>query len=83
MCELRFYRCSCGTRWTAHKKLSSCDSPEPAVRCPESLCMYVGSPRKPQKGECELCRKLREALESMDDDRGDGEGKGESTGGTS
>lgn len=43
--------------------------------------MYVGSPRKPQKGECELCRQLREALESMDDDRGDGEGKGESTGG--
>lgn len=71
MCELRHQKCtSCKTVWQAHKKLASCESQEPDARCPESLCMYVGNPRKPIKSECVNCRnerELREALEEEDD----------------
>lgn len=73
MCELHFYKCICGARWTEAKKLSSCDDPADAsTRCPDSLCMHVGNPRRPQKKECEPCRQLREVLESMEDDEEDG-----------
>lgn len=86
MCELHFYRCVCGARWTEAKKLSSCDDPsDAATRCSDSLCMHVGNPRRPQKKECEPCRQVREMLESMEDeeldgrldaDAADGQGKG-------
>lgn len=66
MCEIRFYRCPCGERWTAHKKLSSCESAESTTRCPDNLCMYVGSVRKSQKDECEACKELREAFEVLE-----------------
>lgn len=73
MCELHFYRCVCGARWTEAKKLSSCDDPsDAATRCPDSLCMHVGNPRRPQKKECEPCRQVREMLESMEDEELDG-----------
>jgi hypothetical protein len=73
MCELHFYKCSCGTRWTEAKKLSSCDDRlEAGARCPPELCMHVGNPRKPQKRECEKCRVVREMLEGMEDEMDDG-----------
>ncbi|KAB5518753.1 hypothetical protein GE09DRAFT_1230472 [Coniochaeta sp. 2T2.1] len=70
MCQLHFYKCACGARWTEAKKLSSCDDPgDPEARCPESLCLLVGNPRRPQKKECEGCRTVREMLESMEDEQ--------------
>jgi len=74
MCELHFHKCACGARWTEAKKLSSCDDPgdmSGAKKCPDSLCMHVGNPRRPQKKECEPCRVLREMLERMEDDEDD------------
>jgi hypothetical protein len=69
MCELHFHKCACGARWTEAKKLSSCDDPsDTGTRCPDSLVMHVGNPRRPQKKECEACRQLREMLESMEDE---------------
>jgi hypothetical protein len=70
MCELHFHKCACGARWTEAKKLSSCDDPADTTgaKCPDSLCMHVGNPRRPQKKECEPCRVLREMLESMEED---------------
>lgn len=46
--------------WLARKKLASCESSDVRVKCPERLCMYVGNPRKPQRGLCEVCRRIRE-----------------------
>lgn len=70
MCEIHFLRCTtCSRRWEAHRKLASCeDLFDPEARCPQDLCMYAGVARKPEKGECEECRSLRELLETMDDD---------------
>lgn len=68
MCLIRFLKCvTCGKRWQARKKLASCESFEPGVRCPESLVMYVGVSKKPEKGECETCREVREMFESLED----------------
>jgi hypothetical protein len=67
MCEIRYYRCTCGEKWRAHHKLSSCKDPDPAIKCPESLCMYVGSYRTAEEAECDTCCELREALEALDD----------------
>lgn len=75
MCELHFYKCACGQRWMAHRKLASCESADPAARCQESLCMYVGNARRPRKRECEGCRVIREMLESVEGDS-DGGGDG-------
>jgi hypothetical protein len=64
MCELHPFKCTtCAIRWTVHRKLASCESPEPEARCPDNLCMYVGSPRRPRQGECEICVGFREILE--------------------
>lgn len=69
MCLIRFLKCvTCGKRWEARKKLASCESFEPGVRCPESLVMYVGVIKKPEKGECETCREVREMFESLEDE---------------
>ncbi|KAF3797876.1 hypothetical protein GCG54_00004506 [Colletotrichum gloeosporioides] len=69
MCELHLHRCpTCGARWVSHKKLASCESSDPTSRCPESLCMYVGNPKRPGRGECGACTQVREALEAFDDD---------------
>ncbi|WQF78364.1 hypothetical protein CDEST_03378 [Colletotrichum destructivum] len=66
MCELHFYRCpGCGTRWQKHKKLASCERSDPASKCPDSLCMYVGNPKKPRRGECAACTHVRDALEGF------------------
>lgn len=72
MCELHPFRCTtCGVRWLVHKKLASCNSTEAEAWCPESLCMYVGSPRRPQRGECEACASIREMVEDgMEDAAG-------------
>lgn len=69
MCEVHFYRCTtCSTRWEAHKKLASCESSDPEVRCPASLIMIVGNSRRPQKKECESCQNVREVMESIQED---------------
>jgi hypothetical protein len=68
MCELHFYRCACGQRWIAHKKLASCESDDTTVRCPDSLCMYVGNAKRPQRMECGSCAQMREAWEAMEDE---------------
>jgi len=69
MCELHPFKCTtCGRKWLAHKKLASCESADPAARCPESLCMYVGSTRRPRGGECEPCRHVREVTEGLEDE---------------
>lgn len=68
MCEVHFYKCTCGYRWSAHKKLASCESGDPDIRCPDNLCMVVGNIRKPQKGECDSCRDVREVMEYVDDE---------------
>lgn len=68
MCEVHFFKCAtCGQRWEAHKKLASCECFDPVVRCPESLVMYVGTVKKPEKGECEECKNVREVLESLEE----------------
>lgn len=68
MCEIHYLKCtSCGRRWEAHKKLASCEEPDEDVRCPDNLVMYVGIPRRPEKGECEDCRRLREVMETLED----------------
>lgn len=69
MCEIHYLKCTtCGRRWEAHRKLASCESFELDVRCPESLIIYVGLAKRPEKGECEACRSARESLESLEDD---------------
>lgn len=66
MCEIHFLKCAtCSRRWEAHKKLASCEESEP---CPLDLCMYAGVARRPEKGECDECRTVREILETLDDD---------------
>lgn len=70
MCEIHVYKCACGKPWTYRRKLSSCESPDPAAKCPESLCMYVGTSRRPQRKECGPCRELREAKEALDEPAG-------------
>ncbi|KAI1333837.1 hypothetical protein F5Y15DRAFT_403833 [Xylariaceae sp. FL0016] len=72
MCELHPQKCvTCKQIWTAHKRLASCESQDPeAPRCPESLCMYVGHPRRPVKSECENCRDAREREESSEESDG-------------
>ena len=66
MCEFHPYECtSCGIRWLDHRKLASCESPDPAARCPERLSMYVGNPEKPQQTECDACLLLREAIQEL------------------
>lgn len=68
MCEIHYLKCtSCGRRWEAHKKLASCEEPDEDIRCPDNLVMYVGVPRRPEKGECEGCRRLREVMETLED----------------
>lgn len=69
MCEIRYQKCTtCKTTWQAHRKLASCENQDPATRCPDNLCMYVGNQRKPIKTECETCRNARELIESLEDD---------------
>lgn len=69
MCEIHFLKCTtCGRRWEAHRKLASCEEFDPKARCPQDLCMYAGMARKPEKGECEDCRNVREVLETLADD---------------
>lgn len=80
MCEVHFYKCQCGRRWQAKKKLASCESNDPDVKCAESLCMYVGNVRRPQKKECEACLDVRDMLEGMEDGNG-GDGNLMLTGG--
>jgi len=65
MCEIHFRKCtSCKNAWEERKKLASCEVPgDPDSRCPPSLCMYVGSVRRPVLRECEGCRERREAEE--------------------
>lgn len=68
MCEIHYLKCtSCGRRWEAHRKLASCEEPNEDMRCPDNLIMYVGIPRRPEKGECEDCRRVREVMESLED----------------
>lgn len=68
MCEIHYFKCtSCGRRWEAHKKLASCEDFNPETRCPASLLMYVGVPRRPEKGECGECKNVREMLECLED----------------
>ncbi|CAJ2508784.1 Uu.00g138100.m01.CDS01 [Anthostomella pinea] len=75
MCELHPQKCAaCKKVWTAHKKLASCESQDPDARCPESLCMYVGNPRKPVKSECDACRDAREALEDEEEEEAEERG---------
>ncbi|KAL7619999.1 hypothetical protein AAE478_010548 [Parahypoxylon ruwenzoriense] len=45
-----------------------CDSQDPADKCPDNLCMYVGNLRKPAKSECDDCKEARERQESLDED---------------
>lgn len=69
MCEIHYLKCAaCGRRWEAYRKLASCESFDPAVRCPENLVMYVGAARRPEKGECAECRETREVLEDFGGD---------------
>ena len=70
MCELQIKKCgTCKVVWTGHKKLASCESPDdPAARCPDSLCMYVGNPRRPIRSECDHCRETRELIESLEEE---------------
>ncbi|KAI0012397.1 hypothetical protein F4779DRAFT_568500 [Xylariaceae sp. FL0662B] len=80
MCEIHHNKCTtCKKVFTTQKKLASCDSQEPGDRCPDSLCMYVGSPRRPIKSECEACREAREDQESDEseesEDQEDQDGK--------
>jgi hypothetical protein len=77
MCELHFYKCACGKRWTAVKRLSSCDEDllGPTETCPPDMCMHVGDPKKPRRRECEKCREVREMLEEMEEEEeGGGDG---------
>lgn len=68
MCEIHYLKCmSCGWRWEANRKLASCERFEAEARCPENLVMYMGMARRPEKGECETCRSVREVLESLED----------------
>lgn len=69
MCELHPLRCTnCKKVWTAHTKLASCESQDADVKCPMSLCMWVGNPKKPTKTECDACSEVREMLEGLDED---------------
>lgn len=70
MCEVHFLKCAtCGKRWEAHRKLASCEAPlDAGARCPESLVMYVGVARRPEKGECEGCKGVRELWESLEEE---------------
>lgn len=69
MCEIHYLKCAtCGRRWEVQRKLASCECFDPEVRCPENLIMYVGAARRPEKGECEGCRSVRETLESLECD---------------
>ena len=69
MCEVHIKKCGmCKTVWTSHKKLASCENADPEARCPDSLCMYVGNPRRPVRSECDQCRETREMIESLDED---------------
>lgn len=69
MCEIRFLKCTtCGARWEARKKLASCESVDPQKRCPESLVMYVGMTKKPEKGECQACKEMREMFECLEEE---------------
>ncbi|KAI5919692.1 hypothetical protein F4810DRAFT_714208 [Camillea tinctor] len=80
MCELHPQRCAtCRRVWTAHRRLASCESQDPdAPRCPESLCMYVGNPRRPVRSECDSCRDARERAEDEEmGEEGEEEEKGE------
>ncbi|KAI1406346.1 hypothetical protein F4819DRAFT_441319 [Hypoxylon fuscum] len=75
MCELHHLKCvTCKRAWIEHKKLASCDSQDSKDKCPEYLCMYVGNPRKPTKGECDACREEREQRETIDEENEDGGG---------
>lgn len=66
MCELHLYWCPrCRTRWQKRKRLASCESREQASKCPESLCMYVGNPKRPRRKECEKCACAMEAVEGF------------------
>ncbi|KAK1638985.1 hypothetical protein BDP81DRAFT_315522 [Colletotrichum phormii] len=66
MCELHLYWCpGCGMRWQKRKRLASCEGSDQTSKCPESLCMYVGNPKKPRRGECEKCNSMREAIEGF------------------
>ncbi len=64
MCELHYFGCLCGNKWLVQKKLASCESTDPRVKCADSLCMYVGSLQKPQRGECDICRNARVTAEA-------------------
>jgi hypothetical protein len=71
MCEIHYYRCACGHKWEAHKKLASCKSSDPDIHCPEYLCMLVGLKKKPQRGECNKCRQKREDAEVVEEGESD------------
>lgn len=77
MCEVHVKRCTgCGDIWEEHRKLASCEHPsEQDSRCPPSLCMHVGSPRRPVRAECEPCREARE-IEELEQVYGGGNGGG-------
>ncbi|KAI0475114.1 hypothetical protein GGR56DRAFT_675276 [Xylariaceae sp. FL0804] len=70
MCELHPHRCpTCRRTWTEQRRLASCDSMDPAApRCPPSLCMWVGNPRRPARAECAGCRDRRERAEDRRQD---------------
>ncbi|OTA95953.1 hypothetical protein M434DRAFT_393246 [Hypoxylon sp. CO27-5] len=69
MCELHHQKCAtCKRVWIEHKKLASCESQDLNDKCPENLCMYVGSPRRPIKGECESCKEARERKECLEEE---------------
>lgn len=69
MCELHPLKCTnCRRVWTAYRKLASCESQDPGIECPLSLCMWVGNPKKPTKTECDACREVREVLEDIAED---------------
>jgi hypothetical protein len=84
MCEIHYYKCRCGRRWTDWKKLPSCHSMAPDVKCDDSLCLYAGHAKKPEVRECEYCRWSRDAvgdsggssLEEGDEEEGVGNGDG-------
>ncbi|KAL0939436.1 uncharacterized protein CTRU02_206046 [Colletotrichum truncatum] len=66
MCELHLHKCtSCGARWQSHRKLPSCETSDPTLRCPKRLCMYVGIPENPRSSECQVCAFVREALDEF------------------
>jgi hypothetical protein len=68
MCELHPLKCpKCKRTWTAYKKLASCESQKPNVGCPPSLCMWVGTQKKPTKVECDECTAIQEMLEDLDE----------------